>query len=186
MKNFIPEKYHRLTTLTHIFLFLFVYIFILSCNNTPKEPDKINTDDYKAPLLIANEHMVKVENEEINNYIKRYEWDMQTTATGLRYMIYKKGNGKPVNMGDKVKINYKVKLITGVVCYTSDDDGALEFLTGKAEVINGLEEAVLLMHEGDRAKVIIPSHLAYGLLGDEEKIPKRATLIYDIELLKEF
>ena len=39
------------------------------------------------------------------------------------------------------------------------------------------------MREGDKAKAIIPSHLAYGFIGDEKQIPKRATLIYDIEVL---
>ncbi len=162
------------------------FLFCVSCNNAQKESQNISTEDYKDPLLKANQHMVKVENEDINNYIRRHYWDMQTTATGLRYMIYKNGKGKNVNVGDKVKIDFKVNLITGIECYSSAENGPLEFITGKAEVINGLEEAVLLMSEGDKAKVIIPSHLAYGLLGDEEKIPKRATLIYDIELLKVF
>ena len=39
------------------------------------------------------------------------------------------------------------------------------------------------MKVGDIAKFILPSHLAFGLLGDEEKIPKRATLVYHVELL---
>jgi len=50
-------------------------------------------------------------------------------------------------------------------------------------VISGLEEGILYLSEGDKAKIIIPSHLGYGLLGDLDKnIPPKATLIYDIEL----
>jgi len=128
--------------------------------------------------------MVKVETEDINNYIRRHEWNMLTTGTGLRYMIYKKGQGLQAKSGDVVKINFNVNLINGVECYSSKEKGPLEFVTGKAEVINGLEEAILLMKEGEKAKAIIPSHLAYGLLGDDDRIPKRATLIYDIEILK--
>ena len=40
------------------------------------------------------------------------------------------------------------------------------------------------MKEGDKAKLILPSHLAYGLIGDQNKIPQKATIIYDIELLE--
>ena len=47
-----------------------------------------------------------------------------------------------------------------------------------------LEEGILLLKEGDRAKFIIPSHLAFGLLGDMKKIPAKAVLVYDIELIK--
>jgi len=32
--------------------------------------------------------------------------------------------------------------------------------------------------------VLIPSHRAHGLLGDMEKIPSLATVIYDIKILK--
>jgi len=42
---------------------------------------------------------------------------------------------------------------------------------------------MLLMNKGAKAKFILPSHLAHGLLGDENKIPSNATVIYDIELL---
>lgn len=166
-----------------IFFFCFI-VLCISCNNKKVEPKVINPDEYKEPLVKANNHMVKVETEDINNYIKRHEWDMKTSGTGLRYMIYKNGQGLKALSGDIVRINYKVNLINGVECYSSKDDGPLEFMTGKAEVINGLEETILLMKEGDKAKAIIPSHLAYGLLGDDEKIPKRATLIYDVEILK--
>jgi peptidylprolyl isomerase len=40
------------------------------------------------------------------------------------------------------------------------------------------------MHEGDKAKFIFPSHLAFGFTGDSGKIPQNASVIYDIHLLK--
>jgi len=57
-------------------------------------------------------------------------------------------------------------------------------VVGHGGVESGLEEAVLLLHAGDKARIIIPSHLAYGLVGDDDKIPARATLIYEIELIE--
>jgi FKBP-type peptidyl-prolyl cis-trans isomerase len=39
------------------------------------------------------------------------------------------------------------------------------------------------MNVGDRAKFIVPSHLAFGLLGDQKMIPPQATLVYDVELI---
>lgn len=108
---------------------------------------------------------------------------MNKTGTGLRYLIYKKGEGVKAEKEKFVKIKYKVNLITGTPCYSSEKEGPKEFLIGKAEVESGLEEGILLMRVGDKAKFIIPSHLAFGLLGDEDKIPKRATLVYDVELM---
>jgi FKBP-type peptidyl-prolyl cis-trans isomerase FkpA len=31
--------------------------------------------------------------------------------------------------------------------------------------------------------MILPSHLAHGLLGDDNKIPPKASVIYELELL---
>lgn len=166
-------------------LFVLPFLFLMACGNGNKNNDKQpEPEKIKESLAKANEHMVKVENEDIANYMRRHELDMHQTGTGLRFMKYKQGSGKQVRSGDKVTINYKVNLINGVVCYSSLEDGPLIFETGKDEVINGLEEAILMMGTGDKAKVIIPSHLAYGLLGDEDLIPKRATLVYDVEVVK--
>jgi FKBP-type peptidyl-prolyl cis-trans isomerase FkpA len=39
------------------------------------------------------------------------------------------------------------------------------------------------MKQGQKAIFIMPPHLAHGLLGDKNKVPPRATLVYDVELL---
>ena len=57
------------------------------------------------------------------------------------------------------------------------------FLVCRDEVESGLHEAIQYLKVGDKAKVIIPSHLAHGIAGDFEKIPPRSTIIYDIHLI---
>ncbi len=68
--------------------------------------------------------------------------------------------------------------------YSSDKDGVMKFVVGCGDVVSGLDEAMPYLHQGDVAKVIIPSHLGYGLLGDQKSIPERSTLIYTIRVLK--
>jgi FKBP-type peptidyl-prolyl cis-trans isomerase FkpA len=75
-------------------------------------------------------------------------------------------------------------LLNGDLAYSSGQTGPKEFEIGHGGVESGLEEGILLLHVGDHAKFIVPSHLAFGLLGDQNKIPQRATLVYDIELVK--
>lgn len=161
-------------------------LFFTECDNSKKHQHVSlqDTIDIKSSLEYANKKLVKTEEEQITDLIHRYGWKMTETGSGLKYMIYKKSNGIKPKEGNIAVINYIVKLITGDLCYSSKEDGPLEILIGKNNEISGLEEAVLLLHVGERAKCIIPSHLAYGLLGDENKIPKRATLIYDIELIE--
>jgi FKBP-type peptidyl-prolyl cis-trans isomerase FkpA len=166
------------------FIILFM-VFFVSCQQEIKKPQRkpLSQDSINERLIHANINMLKTEKEEINDYIKRYNWNMQTTASGLCYMIYQHGNGKQAKLNTKVKINYTSSLLNGINLYSSKKDGVKSFITGKAEVVNGLEEGILLLKVGDKAKFILPSHLAFGLVGDQNKIPRKAALVYDVELI---
>lgn len=164
------------------------FLIIISCfyacrqKQLASEKGNGNIDDEK--LIVVNKHLVVNEEEEINGFVNRYHWNVKQTPSGLRYVIYYKGNGAKVKEGKEVKINYTVSLINGTLCYSSSQEGPKIFTLGEGQVERGLEEGLMLLSVGDKAKFIIPSHLAYGLLGDQNMIPKRATLIYDVELLE--
>ncbi|HNS17493.1 MAG TPA: FKBP-type peptidyl-prolyl cis-trans isomerase [Bacteroidales bacterium] len=128
-----------------------------------------------------NEKLVREEDELINEFIKRYEWDMKKTGTGLRYMIYSAGAGSAARERNKATIHYSVVLLNGDTCYTAVRK---EFIVGKGQIEAGLDEGVRMMHVGDKAKFILPSHLAFGLIGDHQSIPQKATLVYDVYLLE--
>jgi len=169
----------------HSLIIIIISLIMLSaCQNESRQPKSPTEKDLKEPLIEANKHVVKTENQHIEDLLRRYKWDMIETGSGLRYMIYEKGQGEKAAKGKLATLEYEVRLITGDRVYSSDEDGFLSFLIGKGEVISGLEEGILFLNVGDKAKFIIPSHLAFGLLGDDERIPGKASLIYDITLLE--
>ena len=59
----------------------------------------------------------------------------------------------------------------------------LQFTVGVGQVIAGWDEGILLLHEGDKARLVIPSELAYGSRGAGGVIPPNAPLIFDVELV---
>lgn len=134
-------------------------------------------------LVKFNKEIVKSEIQEIEDFIERYRWKMQTSPTGLRYLVSREGQGLMPVKGETVVLKYDLKLLNGRSLYNSEKSGLREFVIGTGSVENGLEEGVLLLRPGDHAKLIVPSHLAFGLLGDLKEIPERAVLVYDIELV---
>lgn len=159
--------------------------FISSCVQQPDPANKTGQDagKLKDPLITANKHLVDNEDALINDFIQRYQWNMSRTPSGLRWMVYRPGAGAEVRPGDRVSLKYSVKLLDGSLVYSSESDGIKVFIQGKNEVEKGLDDGILFLKQGDLAKFIIPSHLAFGLLGDQHRIPARATLIYDIEVV---
>lgn len=155
---------------------------LASCRGGQEKPET-KPADYKESLINANKAVVRTESEQIDDFIARHGWKMTETATGLRYMIYKKGTGQAGQIGKNVMLTYTMTLLTGDTVYSSAIDGPMQFVTGRGQVITGLEEAILLLNVGDRAKIIIPSHLAFGLIGDQHKIQHKASLVYDIEFV---
>ena len=126
--------------------------------------------------------MVNTENKEIDNYIRRHNLNVTETGSGLKYQIVKEGKGQKSQKGKIVTLDYRVKLITGDIIYSSTENGPLTFEIGHGGVETGLEEAILNMRMGDEAIIIIPSHLGHGLLGDQNKIPQRSTIIYEVKI----
>ena len=164
-------------------LIIIALSLLCACNGDAPEASRPDKNAYKEPLMEANRHIVKAENQHIEDFLRRYKWDMKESGSGLRYLIYEEGDGLPAKKGMLATISFTIKVITGDMVYSSQEEGSLTFIVGKGEVISGLEEGILLLNVGDKAKFIIPSHLAYGLVGDGNLIPAKTTLIYDIELL---
>ena len=166
-----------------LFTLISCFLFLVSCNTNEVQEKPVNPADYKKPLMEVNKTLAEIEKQDIENYISRQKWDMIETGSGLRYLVYETGSGRKVEEGTVIQCAYETKLLTGKTCYNSNDLGPKEFLVGRGGVESGLEEAVLHFREGDKVKIILPSHLAFGLVGDDDCIPKKAVVIYDLEVV---
>ncbi|MDG2194602.1 MAG: peptidylprolyl isomerase [Polaribacter sp.] len=107
------------------------------------------------------------------------------TASGLRYQILQKGTGKQATKGAQVSVHYKGQLLDGTVFDSSyKRKQPIDFAIGVGQVIAGWDEGIQLLKVGDKARFVIPSHLAYGEAGAGGVIPPNATLIFDVELME--
>lgn len=106
------------------------------------------------------------------------------TESGLRYQIIQEGNGLKAEKGKTVSIHYKGQLPDGTVFDSSyKRNQPLDFVLGMGQVIAGWDEGVALLKVGDKARLVIPSDLAYGSEGAGGVISPNATLVFDVELM---
>ncbi len=156
--------------------------FLASCavQNNDKEQKRRPTAE---ELISLNRRMVTLDADAIKEYIEENNLDMKETKTGLWYRIDEEGTGAMVTKGDVVEISYLISLLDGTFCYSSDSLGNKKFKVGQGGVETGLEEGILLLKKGSKATFIMPPHRAYGLVGDDDKIPGRKSIVYNVEVV---
>lgn len=160
-------------------------LIICSCSGSQNRQDNENQqpDVTTEDLIEANRNLVKREQEKIREYVNEQNMEMEKTGTGMWYKISDAGKGDLIQTGDVVTLEFSVHLLDGTLCYDSENKGPKSFEVGKGDVESGLQQGVLMLKEGAKAKFIMPPHLAHGLVGDDDQIPSRAIIIYDLEVL---
>ena len=163
-------------------IYLSFFLALFACSEEkkvqPKEVEWSKTDSSTLSKGIAENEEIK-----IKLFLEMHKkWKMEMTGTGLRYYVYEHGTGRSPKRKEIAEIEYEVTLLDGSKCYRTESDEYEELVVDQSDIETGVQEAIKLMKVGDRAKLIIPSHIGHGLLGDLEKIPPLTTLVVDIYL----
>ena len=129
----------------------------------------------KIALVQVEEGQTFLEENKSKEGVKAYE-------SGLQMLVLKPGEGDdhPVAT-DRVTVHYHGTLLDGSVFDSSVDRGE-PIAFGLNQVIPGWTEGVQKMVVGEKARLFIPSHLAYGNR-QAGAIQPGSTLIFDVELL---
>jgi FKBP-type peptidyl-prolyl cis-trans isomerase FkpA len=161
-------------------------ITVLGCGGNEGRAPAVNHRERptQEEMIQENRRVVKLENHDIDLYVRRYGYEMKSTGTGIRYKFVRETDGENAKPGQWAMVNYRVVLLSGDTAYQSDPGQPESFLVEMDDVESGLHEAIQLMSPGDSAVVIIPSYRAHGLIGDQRKIPMRSTVVYHIGLAK--
>jgi FKBP-type peptidyl-prolyl cis-trans isomerase len=97
-------------------------------------------------------------------------------------MLMEEGKGDSAKVGQTAEVTYDIYLLDGKLCYTSKDT-VKSVKIGEDYVESGLHEGLQLMRVGDKMRFILPSHLANGLTGDQDKIGPRQSVMYEVKLV---
>jgi FKBP-type peptidyl-prolyl cis-trans isomerase len=173
----------NLINIKNIILIVIVSLNINSCKPTKTSTKNEQSEGYNKNMEEVNTILVRKDMDKMIGFARNHEWNMVEDSTGFLYEIYENGSGIKAEKGKLATINYTIRLLDGTLCYSSDSLGEKSFLISQGGVETGLEYGILKMKVGDKARFLFPPYLAHGLVGDEDKIPPRSIIYYDVELL---
>jgi FKBP-type peptidyl-prolyl cis-trans isomerase len=168
-----------------IFSFLLLSIFVHACKNDPtkKELPFNSKEEYEETIIASHQNFLKIEKEKILKFIDSTGYEFQKTGTGLRFCITDSSKGDGFSSSDIAVIRYQLKSIEGELLYETRPELAQEFAVDYDEVETGLHEAIKFMKVGEKAIVILPTHLAHGITGDRAAIKTQTTLVYYLNVI---
>ena len=154
-------------------------------------------DAYRKQTLVDKKAQMDTDIAIIDAYLAKHNIDAETTENGMRYVIIEEGSGPKPEVGDQVHVNYTGNVLDGGFFDTSEEDrakelelhdprrtyGPLPFVLGTGGVIHGWDEGIALLSEGSKARLYIPSPMAYGEQPRSEVIVANAILEFEVELV---
>ncbi|MEM9417308.1 MAG: FKBP-type peptidyl-prolyl cis-trans isomerase [Bacteroidota bacterium] len=188
-------KQHNLKQNSNLFLHLHLQDIMTAEKHKQWETEQIAMLQQKQQEAAAKQLQEDI--KIIDNYLAEHKITAQKTSSGLCYVIDTPGQGTAPKKKDTVKVNYTGQLLDGKVFDTSVEAVAKQhsihnpqrpyepivFQLGVGHVIPGWDEGIGLLQKGSKARLFIPSTLAYGAQGAGGIIPANAVLIFEVELV---
>lgn len=164
-------------------LFVLSVLLLTACRQVPV----VEIEDHRSDPLLenrinANRIIAQSEDTQIDAYLSRRNWKMQSLPGGSRLMTGNTHSAIPhsqLTFGDTVELRYSVESIGGEPIYSNLCDTVV---IGRAQPNRGVDEALLYLASGDNATVIVPSEQAFGVIGDGDRITSRMILVYKITI----
>lgn len=152
-------------------------VALSACNKDDEDPASIYTPEREAGLI----------KEWLDEMVKNNN-DIDTTSTGIFYVLDKEGTGPTVQTGDTVTVKYTGYFMDGTVFDSSAyrGDGTMTYVhkdsNPNKRLIQGWEEGIEVLNKGSKAVILIPSAKGYGPYG-YGPIPPYTPLIFVIEVV---
>jgi len=142
---------------------------------------------YTIELVEAFDDPAKHEQGKIWAYLKAGAFEnVDSTESGLYYIREKSGTGEFFTDGDGVKVFYTGKFLDGRVFDSNVGGEVLTFTLPGPYMIDGWNEGIKFMRNGEKGTLIIPYDLGYGEEGRYDQygrvvIPPFMTLVFEME-----
>ena len=144
-------------------------------------------------MKAKSEEQIKKDDKILQDYFAKNNIKAVKAPLGTYVQILTPGTGANIDTSVVAKINYTGKTLDGKVFDSNTDPskGHMEPLLANMttdqnlglNVISGWKDGLTLLNKGAKAKLYIPSSLAYGPTGAGNDIGPNAVLMFDVEVL---
>ncbi len=137
---------------------------------------------------------LKIDDKLITEYLDKNKIKAVKAPQGTYVEIITPGAGDAIDTSKVVKVNYTGKTLGGDKAFDSNTDsafghkeifpvnmGAIPGTPGS--VIKGWIDGLSMLKKGSKARLYIPSSIAYGSRGAGGQIPPNANLSFDVEVV---
>lgn len=167
--------------------FLFLILCCTACiNNAPRRPIYQKTATVLSRTIAQKKELIAAENKFIESYMAQDTSVVyRTSPFGFWYSYNKRihTSAKVPVEGDLVAFEYAIYDLYNNVIYSKEELGIKKYIMDREDFIPGLQEGLKLMKVGETVTFIIPSHRAFGVVGDGDKITMNTTLKSTVTLL---
>lgn len=160
---------------------LLLLVLLVSCTKSkPQLPSNKGrmTDKSIAQLLEMNQKLTLKEDSLLLQYVEKSDQKFKKNELGFWYIISKMTQKAKLKDKEAFRFDCKMSLLNGKLLKSEIKAVSL----GKKELVQGLEEALKLMHKGESATFVIPWYLAYGMKGNGKLIPPYTSIVYEVNL----
>ena len=85
--------------------------------------------------------------------------------------------------GDLVYFDSQITSVSGDSIYRKGELKTREYMVDKEEILIGLRDGLKRLKKGEKAQFLLPSHVAYGYLGDKNRIGMNVPIIYTVTVV---
>jgi len=147
--------------------------------------DKVtNQQEFESAELDVLKQQLIMDKTLLDEYLATNGIDAEEKPNGMRIVIDNEGAGPNIRAGNTVEVHYTGKLLDGTVFDSSiPREQPFSFAVGQGKVIPGWDEAILLMKKGTKARIWLPSYLAYGKSRASAEIGPNSILTFEMEVI---
>jgi FKBP-type peptidyl-prolyl cis-trans isomerase FkpA len=111
----------------------------------------------------TEEEIYELESERISIHVEENEPDAESYPNSLYHRILEEGDGDMPGSSNVVEFHFTRTYLDGTLIETTEDGDPMQVLLSGNQLVRGLEEGIGLMKEGETARLIMPSRLAFGM-----------------------